>query len=258
MRRRPGRRSVPRPPSSVISTTSPDIVQCTSVSDASWNTIALVAPARPGERRRQHEREQLVAVGVVAERDRARLVLADRLQHLAERRVDHAVDQQEPGEEDRQHRRSTSPACLRRSRKPNSLPARHRLDAVLAAGERRLQVEEEDHLRERQRDHREVDALAADREQPGDDAEQRGRRGAEQDRELGRKAPDLGRVGRDVAGRAEEHRVAEREQPAEAEQQVEGAGEQREAQRLHQEHRVDRRTARRAKQRQPSRRTRCA
>ena len=38
---------VPRPPTSVISTTSPDIVQCTSVSAASWNTRALVAPATP-------------------------------------------------------------------------------------------------------------------------------------------------------------------------------------------------------------------
>ena len=38
---------VPIPPTSVISTTSPDIVQSTSVKEASWNTIALVAPARP-------------------------------------------------------------------------------------------------------------------------------------------------------------------------------------------------------------------
>ena len=38
---------VPMPPSSVISTTSPDICQATSVSVASWNTIALIAPARP-------------------------------------------------------------------------------------------------------------------------------------------------------------------------------------------------------------------
>ena len=42
-----GPKIVPMPPSSVISTTSPDIVQWTSVSDASWNTIALVAPASP-------------------------------------------------------------------------------------------------------------------------------------------------------------------------------------------------------------------
>ena len=42
-----GPNTVPMPPSSVISTTSPDIDQCTSVSEASWNTMALVAPARP-------------------------------------------------------------------------------------------------------------------------------------------------------------------------------------------------------------------
>jgi hypothetical protein len=42
-----------------------------------------------------------------------------------------------------------------------------------------------------------------------------------------------------IAGRAEEHRVAEGQQAAEADQQVERAGEEREAQRLHQEHRVD-------------------
>src|SRR6267142_1364016 len=42
-----GPNTVPRPPSSVIRTTSPDMLQCTSVSEASWNTIALVAPASP-------------------------------------------------------------------------------------------------------------------------------------------------------------------------------------------------------------------
>ena len=42
-----GPNTVPRPPTSVISTTSPDIGQWTSVSEASWNTSALVAPARP-------------------------------------------------------------------------------------------------------------------------------------------------------------------------------------------------------------------
>ena len=38
---------VPRPPTSVISTTSPEVDQCTSVRVASWNTSAFVAPARP-------------------------------------------------------------------------------------------------------------------------------------------------------------------------------------------------------------------
>ena len=42
-----GPKIVPIPPSSTISTSSPDIDQCTSVSEASWNTIAFTAPARP-------------------------------------------------------------------------------------------------------------------------------------------------------------------------------------------------------------------
>jgi hypothetical protein len=36
-----------QPPSSVISTTSPDMCQWTSERDVSWNTRVLVAPARP-------------------------------------------------------------------------------------------------------------------------------------------------------------------------------------------------------------------
>jgi len=65
-----------------------------------------------------------------------------------------------------------------------------------------------------------------------------GGRGPGEDRELRRRAPHLGRVRRDIAGAAEEHRVPERQQAAEADQQVEGAGEQGEAQQLHQEHGV--------------------
>ena len=86
-----GPSSVPMPPSSVISTTSPEVVQSTSVSEASWNTSALVAPARPASVADSDEGQELVALGAVAERDRARLVLADRLQHLAERRIDRAL-----------------------------------------------------------------------------------------------------------------------------------------------------------------------
>ena len=95
------------------------------------------------------------------------------------------------------------------------MAARHRLDAVLAAGEaRRLQREEEHHLREGQRHHREVDALPADRERAEDEAEQRRRRRCRQDRELGRQPPDLGGVGRDVARRAEKAACPKDRRPA--------------------------------------------
>ena len=42
-----GPTSVPTPPSNVIRTTSPDMCQFTSVSEASWKTTVLVEPASP-------------------------------------------------------------------------------------------------------------------------------------------------------------------------------------------------------------------
>ena len=214
------------------------MLQCTSVSEASWKTIAFVAPARPGERGGKHERRQLEAIGAVSQRDGARLVVANRLEHLPEGRMDDAIDEEEGEGEDREdevvHRR-----VAREVDHAEELAARHRLDAVLAAGERRLEGVEEDHLRERERDHREVDALAPNREQAREHAEHRGRRHPRQDGELGRESPHLGRMRREIARHAEEHRVAERKQPAEADEEIERAREEREAQRLHQEHRVD-------------------
>ena len=124
-----------------------------------------------GQRRRQDEGEQLVVVGLVAERNGARLVLADGLQHLAERRIDGAVDQQEAEQEDRPARRNRAPSAWTRSKMPNRRPCGTPWMPSSPCGERRLQVEEIQHLRQRQRDHGEIDALAADRDEAGDDAE---------------------------------------------------------------------------------------
>src|SRR5262249_6571752 len=67
-----------------------------------------------------------------------------------------------------------------------------------------------------------------------------GRRGrAGQDGELGREPPDLRRVRREVAGGAEERRVAERQQADVADEEIERGGEQREAERLQQADRID-------------------
>ena len=147
-------------------------------------------------------------------------------------------NEQEAGEEDDQHD-GVHRHLVGEIDEAEQLAARHRLDAVLAAGELRLQGEEEHHLRQRQRDHREIDALAADRERAGDEAEHRGGRGAGEDREFRREAPGLGGIGGQIARPAEIERMAERQQPDIADQQVEGAGEQRKAQRLHQEQRID-------------------
>ncbi len=106
-------------------------------------------------------------------------------------------------------------------------------------GERGLQIDEIEQLRQRQRDHREIDALAADGDKPGNDGKPGGGGGTGENSEFGRNAPDLEGVRRDVAGGAEKHRMAERQQPAIADQQVEGAGQQRKAERLHHEERID-------------------
>src|SRR6187551_3064940 len=137
-------------------------------------------------------------VGLVTQRDRPRLVLADRLQYLAERRVDGAVDQEEAAEETGQydvieHRR------LGEIEDPEQIALRNTLDAVFAMGERRLQVDEEKQLRQRQRDHREIDALPADRDEAGDDGKRRGAGDTDQDSKLGRHAPDLERMRRAIA-----------------------------------------------------------
>ena len=98
-----GPTNVPMPPTRVIRMTRPDMAQCTSVSVAKPSTSVLVAPARPASAADKHEGQQLVAVDVVAQRNGARLVFLDRLQHLAERRMHDAHDEREAGDADRQH-----------------------------------------------------------------------------------------------------------------------------------------------------------
>ncbi|MNT24821.1 hypothetical protein D3C72_1603180 [compost metagenome] len=154
--------------------------------------------------------------------------------------MDDAVDQPESEQEDRQH--EVVHAQVRRQVDQAEQPAsRNVLHAVLAAGERRLQEQEVEHLCQGKRDHREVDALPANSERPHDKA--RGSRDgrAEQQAEFGGQPPGLHAVARYIGRRAEERRMAERQQAGIAEQQVKGAGEQGEAQHLHQHHRIEHR-----------------
>src|SRR5215469_16744610 len=131
------------------------------------------------------------------------------------------------------------------------MSARHALDAVLTAGERRFEREERDHLRQSVRDHREIDALAADRERTENSADRRRYGDAAEDAEFGREAPYLADMRGDVGGAAHERGMAEGQQSDISEQQVESTGEQRHAQPLHQEHRIEeiRRHQRQADQR---------
>ncbi len=132
------------------------------------------------------------------------------------------------------------------------LAARHALQAVFAAGDRApLQEDEVRHLGQRQRRHREVDALAADGDEADDEAEQRRQGDAGEHAELGRPALGADQPAGGVGGGGEVGGMAEREQPGVAEQQVEGAGEDRVAERGHHEHRIEADERRRDQQRQP-------
>src|SRR5579884_4357860 len=157
---------------------------------------------------------------MIAEREGARLVLADRLHDLAERRVDRAHNQpeadQEHGEHEIVHRQRVAEIDH-----AEEIAARHPLNAVLAAGEFGLQAEEEHHLREGQRDHREIDALAADREIAEYEAEGGGDRNRGEEAEYGRKTPHLDGMRRDVGGAAEEGGMPERKKAVIADEQIE-------------------------------------
>src|SRR5258708_18433026 len=84
-----------------------------------------------------------------------------------------------------------------------------------------------------------MDALRADGGPAEHQAERAGGRRAGEEGEFGRQAPHLGAMRRDIGGGAEEGGMAEGEEPDIADEEIEGAGEEREAQRLHEEDRVE-------------------
>ena len=124
--------------------------------------------------------------GAVAERLGAERILADRLQHAAERRIDHAQQQQEQqraadehdvigqraaGDGDAEHvARNEHGAGLQQFRHAEAAP-------VLAAGEPgELRGQHREGGGDRQRDHREEDRLHPQREQPDRQRQQCGER----------------------------------------------------------------------------------
>jgi hypothetical protein len=87
-------------------------------------------------------------------------------------------------------------------------------------------------------DHRETDALPPYRQQSDHDAHRRRRECSEQYCGFRWPAPYLRSMGAGIAGHPEKHRVAERQESAEADEEVECTREECETQRLHQEDRV--------------------
>ena len=101
-----GPRNERMPPMTTIASSSPE--NATEIGSAEakrwWNTDEHAGERRDGGRRR--EGEQLVAVGRIADEARALLVLADRDQHVADRRAMEAP-QQIDDQQGRSRRRAT-------------------------------------------------------------------------------------------------------------------------------------------------------
>ncbi|KAG0922009.1 hypothetical protein G6F32_014852 [Rhizopus arrhizus] len=150
-------------------------------------------PARqPRHGGRQRERDQLVARRGIPQRPGALFVVAHRADDFAERGIQHAQDegvaQREHGQREVVHRH---PAV--QVEDAEELAARHALQPVLAAGESCLHRDEVDQLRQRQRDHRKVDALPPDRDGAEQQAQQAARHHAGQQAQLPRRRTPHGR-----------------------------------------------------------------
>src|SRR5690606_19552207 len=168
---------------------------------------------------------------------RPALILPDRTQDHAEGRIDDTPDAEDADEEDRQHE-IVDVEWLPQIDEAQQEAARNALNAVLTVGEGRLQTEEIEHLRQSQRDHGKIDSLPAYGEETHYEAKY-GRTGrSDQYADFRRHSPDLDRVGAEIGSSPKEGGVAEGEQARIAEQEVEGAGEERKAHDLHQEDRV--------------------
>ena len=101
---------------------------------------------------------------------------------------------------------------------PKKRPARHALQAVFAAGELGLQKKEIDHLRERQSDHRKIDATAPNRQGTHRKPQDASHRNAIENPELSRNAPDLHCMTGSVSGGAQKGGMTKREQTSETKQ----------------------------------------
>ena len=153
--------------------------------------------------------------------------------------MDGAVDDEEADAEDCIHQ-VVHGEVVRQIHQPEEVATGHALQAVLAAGGLHLQHDEVDHLGQGQGDHRKVDARAPDGQNAEQPAQKAGRYRAGEDADLGGDPHVAHHQSADVAGCAQEGRMPEGQQAGKTEEQVEGAGEQGEAEKLHQKGRVDR------------------
>src|SRR5881409_3289815 len=185
-------------------------------------------PREPGEHTRDQEGHEAVAPDLDADELRARLVVADRLERLAEGRVHDHPHEDDAGEEDDEHvvvvRVRHEVGLVPRARgEPRQERRRRHPEAVGAAGHpEELERERPEHLRERERQDTEEDARVPYTHEPehrGDDDRADDRPEKEQ---LHRADPEVLDHQRDDVGAHPEIRgMAEREESRVSEKQVE-------------------------------------
>ena len=175
---------MPRPPSSAITTTSPESAKKSSSGRHEVLEDREERAGQPGERPREHQRHAPVARDVDADRARPLLALAHRHERAPERRVDDAPRQGVARARRRRARASTCAACRRGRGRARPIPTRGRPDArqpVAAPGERHpLDGDLVEELGEGEGEHRHVHAARVHGEVADDDGQERGRRDADQ------------------------------------------------------------------------------
>ena len=88
-----GPRKLRMPPITTMAISSPEKATASGSAEAKRWLKTESTPAMADHRRREHEADQLVAVGRIADEARALLILADRNQHAADRRAVKAPQQ---------------------------------------------------------------------------------------------------------------------------------------------------------------------
>src|SRR5437763_7694607 len=172
---------------------------------------------QPRDQRADDERGQFVPARREPQRAHARLVDADPDQYAAERTARHAL-QQQVGANERGPDRDVDGRPLRDW-------TRRDVEPVRPAEPGRLVEEVEQHLRERKRDHHEVDAAGAQGEPAdaeGDDSDAK-----QTQRKRGGKRSDAGAVAQTCEqgrGKAVESRMREADHPAVPDEEVEARG----------------------------------
>ena len=148
-----------------------------------------------------------------------------------------AHDAQKNANEQSQHQKIHAQVVVQRN-KAQQIATRNALQTVLSTGKWHLQADEVNHLRHCQGHHRKVNALAANRHQPDQQAEHACCQRARQNAQFGRPACTAHQPTGDVRSGPHECRMPKRQQTGKSQQQIEGACEDREAQGVHQKHRV--------------------